>query len=77
MPKDYYKLHQIQFEIFIDSALKEDIGSGDHTSLSCIDQESKSTAVLMTKQEGILAGLDLAAQIFTRYDPSLKFKPFA
>ena len=77
MPKDYYKLHQIQFEIFIDSALKEDIGSGDHTSLSCIDQESKSTAVLMTKQEGILAGLDLAAQIFARYDPSLKFKPFA
>ena len=77
MPKDYYKLHQIQFEIFIDSALKEDIGSGDHSSLSCIDQESKSTAVLMTKQEGILAGLDLAAQIFARYDPSLKFKPFA
>lgn len=77
MPKDYYKLHQTQFEIFIDSALKEDIGSGDHSSLSCIDQESKSTAVLLTKQEGILAGLDLAAKIFARYDPSLKFKPFA
>jgi len=77
MPKDYYKLHQTQFEIFIDSALKEDIGSGDHSSLSCIGKESKSTAVLLTKQEGILAGLDLAAQIFARYDPSLKFKPFA
>ena len=77
MPKDYYKIHQTQFEIFIDSALKEDIGSGDHSSLSCIDQESKSKAVLLTKQEGILAGLDLAAQIFARYDPSLKFKPFA
>ena len=76
MPKDYYKLHQSQFEIFIDSALREDIGSGDLSSLSCIDYESKSTAVLLTKQDGIIAGLDLAAQIFARYDPSLRFKPF-
>lgn len=76
MPKDYYKLHQSQFEIFIDSALREDIGSGDLSSLSCIDHESKSTAVLLTKQDGIIAGLDLAAQIFARYDPSLRFKPF-
>jgi nicotinate-nucleotide pyrophosphorylase (carboxylating) len=77
MPKDYYKLHQTQFESFIDSALKEDIGSRDHSSISCIDSESKSTAVLLTKQDGILAGLDLAAQIFIRYDPLLEFKPLA
>jgi nicotinate-nucleotide pyrophosphorylase (carboxylating) len=77
MPKGYYKLHQTQFESFIDSALKEDIGSGDHSSISCIDGKSKSTAVLLTNQKGILAGLDLAAQIFIRYDPLLEFKPLA
>ena len=69
MPKDYYKLHQTQFETFIDSALKEDIGSGDHSSISCIDNESKSTAVLLTKQDGILAGLDLACLLYTSPSP--------
>ena len=58
MRENFYKKYQAEFERFIDLALKEDIGSGDHSSLSCIDQESKSTAVLLTKQEGILAGLD-------------------
>ena len=75
MLKDYYKQHQNKFEEFIDSALKEDIGSGDHTSLSCIDPASKSIAVLLCKQEGILAGLDLAAQIYKRYDSLLEFTP--
>lgn len=75
MHKDFYKIYQTQFEDFIDAALKEDIGSGDHSSLSCIDAKNQSTAVLLTKQNGILAGLDLAAQIFNRYDPSLQFKP--
>ena len=77
MPKDYYAQHQNQFEEFIDSAFKEDIGSGDHSSLSCIDPESKSLAVLHCKQEGILAGLDLAAQIFNRFDPQLEFTPLS
>jgi len=75
MPEEYYKKYQTEFESFIDTALKEDLGNGDHTSLSCIDPQSKRSAVLLTKQSGILAGLDMAAKIFHRYDPSLNFEP--
>jgi nicotinate-nucleotide pyrophosphorylase (carboxylating) len=75
MRKDFYKTYQKEFETFIDAALKEDIGSGDHSSLSCIDANTESTAVLLVKQEGVLAGMELAFQIFKRYDPSLKFTP--
>ena len=75
MHKEYYKKYQSQFEHLIDNALAEDIGTGDHSSLSCIDPESQSSAVLLIKQTGILAGLDLALQIFKRYDPDLKFRP--
>lgn len=56
---------------FIDNALNEDIGSGDHSSLSCIPAESKGTAQLLVKEKGILAGVKLALLIFSRYDPSL------
>lgn len=75
MLKDYYKIYQTQFEDFIDNALKEDIGNVDHSSLSCIDPKSNSTAALLVKQDGILAGLDLARHTFKRYDSSLEFRP--
>lgn len=75
MPENYYKKYQTEFESFIDTALKEDIGSGDHSSLSCIDPQSQSKAELLTKQAGILGGMELAAKIFQRYDPLLQFNP--
>jgi nicotinate-nucleotide pyrophosphorylase (carboxylating) len=75
MPENYYKKYQTEFEGFIDTALKEDIGSGDHSSLSCIDPQSQSKAELLTKQAGILGGMELAAKIFQRYDPLLQFDP--
>ena len=75
MPENYYKKYQTEFEGFIDTALKEDIGSGDHSSLSCIDPQSQSKAELLTKQAGILGGMELAAMIFKRYDPLLQFDP--
>ena len=75
MPENYYKKYQTEFESFIDTALKEDIGSGDHSSLSCIDPQSQSKAELLTKQAGILGGMELAAMIFKRYDPLLQFDP--
>jgi nicotinate-nucleotide pyrophosphorylase (carboxylating) len=75
MPENYYKKYQTEFEGFIDTALKEDIGSGDHSSLSCIDPQSQSKAELLTKQAGILGGMELAAMIFQRYDPLLQFDP--
>jgi nicotinate-nucleotide pyrophosphorylase (carboxylating) len=58
-------------EQFITSALAEDIGDGDHSTLASIPAEAKSKAKLLIKEEGILAGVELAQQIFKRFDPSL------
>lgn len=61
---------------FIKSALAEDIGDGDHSSLACISNKSKSRAHLLVKDDGILAGVDLAQKIFHEFDPSLSVKHF-
>jgi len=58
---------------FIDTALKEDVGSGDHTSLACIDKNARSKASLLVKDVGVLAGVDLAAKIMDRVDPDHTF----
>jgi nicotinate-nucleotide pyrophosphorylase (carboxylating) len=60
-------LHRI-----IASSLKEDIGTGDHTSLSCIPPDASVSAQLLVKENGIIAGLDLAQIIFHQLDKSLK-----
>ena len=57
---------------FIESALQEDIGSGDHTSLSTIPENAIGKAHLLVKQEGIAAGIELAKTIFLKVDPALK-----
>lgn len=56
---------------FIAEAFKEDIGDGDHTSQSCIPENEKGKAQLYIKDEGILAGQDLAGMIFNYIDPSI------
>lgn len=58
-------------EHFITSALAEDIGDGDHSTLASIPARATSKARLLIKEEGILAGVELAQQIFKRFDPSL------
>jgi nicotinate-nucleotide pyrophosphorylase (carboxylating) len=60
----------------IDEALKEDVGDGDHSTLSCIDASARGRAVLKIKQEGILAGLEVAKEIFAYKEPGAVFKPF-
>lgn len=60
----------------IDEALKEDIGSGDHSTLSCIGPEEKGKAVLKIKQDGILAGVEVAKAIFQYKEPESKFTVF-
>lgn len=55
----------------IDNALREDIGDGDHSSLSCVPSNATGHAKLLIKDDGILAGVELAERIFKRYDPSL------
>jgi nicotinate-nucleotide pyrophosphorylase (carboxylating) len=58
---------------FIHNALEEDIGEGDHTSLACIPDNAMGKAHLLVKQDGVLAGVELAQQIFRQFDPELKF----
>ena len=57
---------------FIDAAIEEDIREGDHTSLATIPREQTGRAHLLVKEPGILAGVDLANEIFFRIDPELK-----
>ncbi len=57
---------------FIANALKEDIGSGDHTSLSCIPDQTEGKAKLVAKQAGILAGVEIAREVCHQFDPELK-----
>src|SRR6476659_9196711 len=54
----------------IDRALKEDVGDGDHSTLSCIPADARGKAVLKIKQDGVLAGLDVAREIFSYKEPS-------
>ncbi len=56
----------------IESALLEDIGDGDHSSLACVPESARGKATLFVKDDGILAGVDLAVRIFRKYDPSLE-----
>jgi nicotinate-nucleotide pyrophosphorylase (carboxylating) len=48
----------------IDAALREDVGDGDHSTLCCIPADAKGKAVLKIKQDGVMAGLDIAEKIF-------------
>lgn len=59
---------------FIKSSLVEDIGDGDHTSLSTIPKEAIGKARLLVKQPGILAGVDIAHEVFKTLDDSLIFE---
>lgn len=56
---------------FISSALAEDIGEGDHSSLAAIPANATNKAKLLFKDDGIIAGLELAEKIFHHYDPEL------
>lgn len=56
----------------IDIALREDIGDGDHTSLSCIPHNLQGRARLLVKQDGILCGVEVAKKVFQKFDPELQ-----
>ena len=63
-------------EELIDRALREDLGDGDHTSLSTIPENAKGAARLLVKEAGVLAGLELAEAIIHRFDERLNVKPY-
>jgi nicotinate-nucleotide pyrophosphorylase (carboxylating) len=62
-----------QFYHLIDEALIEDVGEGDHSTLSCIPANAKGKAVLKIKEDGILAGAEVAEKIFHYKDPGATF----
>lgn len=57
----------------VNSALAEDIGNGDHSTLSCIPASQMGKALLHVKEAGVLAGLNIAAKIFHQIEPNCKF----
>ncbi|SFG73653.1 carboxylating nicotinate-nucleotide diphosphorylase [Pedobacter insulae] len=57
--------------LFIENAIAEDVGDGDHTSLATIPLNTQGKAKLIVKENGILAGVELAIEIFHQIDPSL------
>lgn len=57
---------------FIKTAFQEDVGDGDHSTLACIPKEEISKAQLKVKDNGILAGIEVAKKIFEHIDPSLQ-----
>lgn len=63
-----------QIQDFITRALKEDVGEGDHTSLACIPADDRSTARLLVKDAGIIAGVAIAERVFRHVDPSAELK---
>ena len=60
----------------IDLAFAEDIGDGDHTTLCCIPDDAMGQSKLLIKEEGILAGIEIAKEVFRRFDPEMKVEVF-
>ena len=60
----------------IDLAFAEDIGDGDHTTLSCIPATAMGKSKLLIKEVGVLAGIEVAKEIFNRFDPTMKVEVF-
>lgn len=63
----------MQRKAFIEAALAEDIGNGDHSTLASIPADAKGAAVLKIKDDGIIAGVDLAQDIFEFLEPGAEF----
>ena len=57
-------------------AFAEDIGDGDHTTLCCIPEDAEGAQKLIVKEDGVLAGVEMAKRIFAAFDPTLKMEQF-
>ncbi|WP_299254500.1 carboxylating nicotinate-nucleotide diphosphorylase [uncultured Lacinutrix sp.] len=61
-----------EIELIIANAIREDVGDGDHSSLSCIPATAQGKAKLLVKDDGIIAGVEFAKQVFAYVDPEMK-----
>ena len=66
-------MNKDSLEFFIEMALREDMPSGDITSESVVSPDSTSEAIILSKEDGILAGIDIADKVFKKIDHSLTF----
>ncbi|WP_289045227.1 carboxylating nicotinate-nucleotide diphosphorylase [uncultured Olleya sp.] len=60
-----------EIDLIITNAIREDVGDGDHSSLSCIPASAQGKAKLLVKDEGIIAGVAFAKQVFNYVDPNM------
>ncbi|MCP3933487.1 MAG: nicotinate-nucleotide diphosphorylase (carboxylating), partial [Bacteroidetes bacterium] len=74
--KKSYPIDEALIEKFIEQALQEDVGSGDHTSLACIQADARSKARLLVKDDGVIAGVEMAKFIFQKVDNTSSMKVF-
>ena len=65
-----------EIQLIIKNAIREDVGEGDHSSLSCIPKEVTGVAKLLVKDSGIIAGVDFAKKVFKFVDANLKVTTF-
>jgi len=62
---------QEEIDLIIANAIREDVGDGDHSSLSCIPSEAKGKAKLLVKDKGVIAGVEFAKQVFAHVDENM------
>ena len=74
--KEYPYITNEKLQLFIRQAFLEDVGDGDHSTLACVPYDSVQEAELKVKDDGIIAGIELAKIIFATFDPSLKIETY-
>jgi len=65
---------QKELDLIISNAIREDVGDGDHSSLACVPHTAHGKAKLLVKDEGVLAGVDFAKQVFAYVDDALQIE---
>lgn len=70
-PKNMLSVNELVDKL-IDLAFAEDIGDGDHTTLCCIPEDAMGRSHLLIKENGILAGVEVAKEVFRRFDPEMQ-----
>lgn len=69
-------MDKLDYKQYIPLWFAEDIGDGDHTSLCCIPEDAMGCSQLIIKENGILAGVEVAREVFRQFDPELKMEVF-
>lgn len=67
-------MKSFDLDAFLNAAISEDVGSGDHTSLSTIPSSAQGKARLLVKDTGVIAGIEIAKRVFELIDADLKFQ---